>query len=157
MVGWFIDDRHDDWPDGDPEYEITAYIGDVLGPAAGSVWGCAAGDYPTSSPRDWYYNEEGEYHTAAEQGRQGITILDTPQWNVYWTGYSGIARRIWLTENDDETCGQGYFPSIGDPDPFGNDDDAIDDWLTPAVTSNPYTRIGPGGEHGYFIDFKAVP
>jgi YVTN family beta-propeller protein len=156
MTGWNIQSTYEPWYDADPEYEIVAWIDNGNREPLGA-WGCAAGDYPSSSPRDWYYNEEGEYHTAAEQGRQGITILDSPQWTAYWTGPSQVQypRRTWLTENDDETCAEGAFPSIGNPDNFGNDDDMIGEWLTPQVTQDPFTRFF--GPYAWLIDVKVVP
>jgi len=98
---------------GEPEFEITIvprYDGiDDL-----TRYRCLGESFPSYSPRYWDVDDGVDWSGNAP-------ILNSAEEDE--NDYNMYVHCI-ISENDDEGC-QDEYPSVDDPDPFGNDDDPV--------------------------------
>ena len=133
MTAWQIDQSYESWTAGSPEFEMVAWHwtgqwgttanGGHIPILADNFFTCTSGDYPSTDPRDWYYNTPPDYNTAAQYGSSGIQILNGDE--VYTFPPRPGYPILLVTENDDTPCIEGGFPTAWDPYFPDNNDELV--------------------------------
>lgn len=123
MTAWQIDRSYESWTAGSPEFEMVAWHwtgqwgstanGGRIPIKSDDFFTCTSGDYPSTDPRDWYYNTPPDPNTAAQYGSSGIQIFNATE-AISFPQRPGIPV-LMVTENDDTPCIEGGFPTAWDP------------------------------------------